>query len=292
MNGSVGVAARRERVVNDLLRGLMSPRGRVDPYPWYQRIAEMGPVVTSVAGWVVASGYDECARVLRDPTFITTGQARKTAADVVVGSGFTVSMLGSDGPGHRCQRQQLAGDFTGRMVEAMRPLARAAAARAADSLAAVLDRDGVGDLMEHVADPVPAAVVGNWSGAPREDWPELARTAAAAHLIMEMGLRASQTHAAARAFGQLRCYFEELMSNVGERGEELWPWSRGLPDDWVAANLALVTAAGTVTTSGLIGSAVLALSAHPELDPALVAADPQQATRVALEAHRYDGPRR
>ena len=279
----------RERAVNGLLRSLLAPDGRANPYPWYERFAQLGPVVTSTSGWAVVSGHEECAHVLRDPTFMTTGQARKTAGGLVVESGFTASMLGADGEPHRQQRRAMAGDFTGRMVEEMRSTASAAAARAIDSLALALERDGVADLMEHVAEPVPSAVVGGWSSAPEDDWPMLRRIAAEAHMIMEMGLRASQIQTAAASFAALRDYFSDMIVRVAGRREVLWPWSRDLPDAWVSSNLALISAAGTVTTSGLIGSTVLVLARHPDITEEL-AANPRLAKAVALEAHRLDGP--
>lgn len=280
----------RERAVNSLLRELLGPAGRARPHDHYQRLAELGPVAVSGAGWVVVSGYEECRRVLAEPSFVTTGHARKTAAGAVVESGFTSTMLASDGATHLGPRRGMAGDFTARAVAGMRPVVREAAAKACAELAEALDRTGVADLMEHVAEPVPSAVIGGWSHAPESDWPMLRRLAADAHLLMEMGLRASQVRAALESFIALRGYFADLTRGSQERRAHLWPWSRGLPEDLLTANLALVSAAGTVTTSGLIGTTVRELGERPRLWERLATGEPALGESVALEANRFDGP--
>ena len=46
---------------------LMSPQGRVDPYPTYERLRAHGPVVQAMPGLYVVTGYPEVDELLRDP---------------------------------------------------------------------------------------------------------------------------------------------------------------------------------------------------------------------------------
>jgi cytochrome P450 len=117
----------------------------------------------------------------------------------------------------------------------------------------------------------------------------LLRTASDAHMIMEVGLRGSQVRGAAQSFATLRTYFEGLINDAGGRAERMWPWARGFPAPWIASNLSLVASAGTVTTAGLIGSAVMTLSSQPELIEK-VAEDRDLAVALAAETVRFDGP--
>src|SRR5215831_1685087 len=46
---------------------MSTPEGRTDPYPLYEAIRAEGPVIRVGDTFVVATGYAECDRLLRDP---------------------------------------------------------------------------------------------------------------------------------------------------------------------------------------------------------------------------------
>ena len=52
---------------NILLRILLDPDARRDPYPLYRELRERAPVLRSSMGQLVLSRYDDCLEVLRDP---------------------------------------------------------------------------------------------------------------------------------------------------------------------------------------------------------------------------------
>lgn len=53
----------------DALALLMSPEGRLDPYPTYERLRAHGPVVQAGPVFYVVTGYAEADAILRDARF-------------------------------------------------------------------------------------------------------------------------------------------------------------------------------------------------------------------------------
>src|SRR3546814_20648997 len=52
---------------NVLLRLLLTPEGRADPYPHYRQLRDTALVLRSSFGPIVLSRYDDCMTALRDP---------------------------------------------------------------------------------------------------------------------------------------------------------------------------------------------------------------------------------
>jgi hypothetical protein len=53
----------------DALALLLSPAGRVDPYPTYEQLRAHGPIVAAGPDFYLVTGYDEADAVLRDTRF-------------------------------------------------------------------------------------------------------------------------------------------------------------------------------------------------------------------------------
>ena len=49
-----------------LLAALAEPEGRADPYPLYDQLRALGPVVAAPDGVLVVTGYRACSALLRD----------------------------------------------------------------------------------------------------------------------------------------------------------------------------------------------------------------------------------
>ncbi len=52
---------------NVLLRLLLTPEGRADPYPLYRQLRETVPVLRSSVGPIVVSRHEDCLTALRNP---------------------------------------------------------------------------------------------------------------------------------------------------------------------------------------------------------------------------------
>ena len=110
-----------------LLDELTRMPGRADPYPRYDRLREISPVVRAEDGALVVTGYGDCATVVRDP------RLQHLPADMLAFAGFPdwrehpalhqlfTSMLTLNPPDHTRLRRLVSSAFTPRRVEALRP---------------------------------------------------------------------------------------------------------------------------------------------------------------------------
>src|SRR5579884_2615863 len=121
---------------NILIRLLLTPEGRADPYHFYDELREAAPVLRSTFGPVVLSGYEDCAAALRDPR-LGRGTALRAAGEApLLGfAGFDLdpearqaffesagnNMLFADPPDHTRLRRLVSRAFTPQRVEALRP---------------------------------------------------------------------------------------------------------------------------------------------------------------------------
>ena len=136
---------------NLLLRILLDPESRRDPYPLYQELRELAPVLRSSMGALVLSRYDDCLEVLRDPRLGRGTRARLAGELPIpeVPAGFDVdleqsrefferatnSMLFSDPPDHTRLRRLASRAFTPQRVEALRPAVQAMVDELLDGMA-------------------------------------------------------------------------------------------------------------------------------------------------------------
>ena len=107
----------------DALALLMSPEGRVDPYPTYELLRAHGPVVQAGPVFFVVTGYAEADAILRDARFGVLDDAlrdqfmpgwRESPAILSISR----SMLRTNPPDHSRMRRLAAGAFTPRRIAA------------------------------------------------------------------------------------------------------------------------------------------------------------------------------
>jgi cytochrome P450 len=112
-----------------VLVALFSDAGvRADPYPAYRRLRELAPVHRSeVLPLWVATRFDDCGAVLRDPRFGKSDEPQRIfgsapdAAQREVPIISRHSMLRMNPPDHTRMRGLVSREFTPRRVEALRP---------------------------------------------------------------------------------------------------------------------------------------------------------------------------
>jgi hypothetical protein len=66
VSGRPGQDAAASRIAAEAFGGFSTKAGRANPYPFYQRIRELGPHVTMPDGMLAVSGYHELPVLLRD----------------------------------------------------------------------------------------------------------------------------------------------------------------------------------------------------------------------------------
>ncbi len=130
-----------------------------DPFPHYEAIRELGPVVRLAAQGIYAVGrYAEVTRVLRDPaTFVSSRglSLQQKVNDILVGS-----TLNSDPPEHDATRAVTGAPLLpGALVEHA-PRIEAAAERLIDALVARREFDAVTDLATYLPVTIVAELVG------------------------------------------------------------------------------------------------------------------------------------
>lgn len=204
------------------------------------------------------------------------------------------NMFTADGDHHRHLRLPVSRVLTARKVEAMRPEIVGLAARLLEELPEQAGTDGVVDLRQHYAYPLPMAVVsGLVMGMPEDQWPQLRK-------LVESIFRTDTSPQEAAATERDRV---ELLNNLidmrtrqpgDDLTSELIRDRNQNPDPMTDTELAdtlwIMLTAGHETTMSLITNAIRAILTH-RWEPELVADWGDEAWSMAIdEVLRWDSP--
>jgi cytochrome P450 len=274
----------------------LSPEFRTTAHQHYERLRAAGPVqrVRQPSGlevWLVV-GQQAVREAAVHPALVKDAATAQEALDAIgftgnkPGSGFGGNMLSTDPPHHTRLRKLVAGAFTGRRTELLRPRVQEIADQLLDAMAPA----GRADLVDAFAGPLPMTVICELLGVPeehREDfrsWSHEAITAPV-HLQREGAAKLSQ-------------YLAELLAAKRENPDD------GLLSALVAVNdeqdgrlsdvellgtAVLLVVAGHDTTVNLLANAALALLTHPE-QAELLRNDPALLPGAVEEFLRFDAP--
>ncbi|MFI8826175.1 cytochrome P450 [Streptomyces sp. NPDC053431] len=262
-----------------------------DPYPYYAKLREAGPVHEVVTpdgmpAWLVV-GHAEARAALADQRLSKSFSAFgiPLPEEEVIGR----HLLIVDPPDHTRLRKLVAGEFTGRRVEALRPRVQ----RLTDELLDAMAPAGRADLVDSFAFPLPITVICELLGVPAADrdsfraWSDelVAPTGTAAEqeaAVVGFGAYLDELIEDKRAYGPADDLLSALIATRAEDGDRL-----SLPELRALAYLLLI--AGHETTVNLIANTVRALLTHPEQLDAL-RADFGLLDATIEESLRYDGP--
>jgi cytochrome P450 len=270
-------------------RRLLSRRGKTKPDTPRQRI-RFGRLYT-------VSRFDEVQQVLRQPDVYSSEVMGGSQPEVMNDEGDIAptsgSLIAHDPPDHTRQRNIVNRGFTPRRIAALEPQIR----KNAEELFAGFASRGEVDLMAEFANPLPVAVIADLLGldpARRDDFKRWSTA-----LIVgstrpgEGGGYASNWE----MFREFRSYMtqvieerrahpgDDLISKLIDTGE-----GEGILDpEQVISFASLMLAAGSETTTNLIGNAMLALFRDPPLLQRLQT-DPKRIPDLIEEALRYDSP--
>ncbi|WP_328945917.1 cytochrome P450 [Streptomyces sp. NBC_00250] len=280
-----------------------------DPYPVYRRYRETDPVHavrppraagrTEPTTWYLF-GHTEVARVLTDRGF---GRASpSTGGGVPIPEGYVMLrrivenwLVFLDPPRHTRLRAHVAPPLGAPAVRALRPRIR----EIAEELVRPLARRPVVELVEGFAAPFPLLVVAGLLGVEAGRWPWFRAEALA--LQQAGGTRGDRSPAALeradRAAAGLDAYFREELAvrRTEDRGDLLSALAAVEGTDASLGTTSLTSTcvhlltAGHETTTGLMGKAVLALLARPEVGEEL-RADPGLLPNAVDEFLRHDPP--
>ncbi|RLV10262.1 cytochrome P450 [Streptomyces griseocarneus] len=262
-----------------------------DPYPLYRHYRETDPVHLAADGTWYLFRHADVERVLSGREYVRGPLPGRIPQDCphlrrTVGRW----MVFMDPPEHSRVRALVAKAFTPRVVEELRPRVALLAAE----LAAGLEHEGGGDLVEAFAAPLPVLVISELLGVPREDraW----FRARALDLQQATGARVARrpdgyavADAAAR---ELDTYFRAELARrrAGRTRDEddliagMLAHSGATDDDVLVGTCVHLLTAGHETTTNLLAKGLLALLAHGPAGTVPLDA------RAVEELIRYDPP--
>ncbi|GAB3060302.1 cytochrome P450 [Micromonospora schwarzwaldensis] len=287
----------------DALALLMSPAGRVDPYPTYERLRAHGPVVRAGPVFFVVTGYAEADEILRDARFGVMDDGLRDQfmpgwRESPAALSISRSMLRTNPPDHSRMRRLAAGAFTPRRIAAMRGVVETQADALVDAMLAAGRGGAPVDFMAAFAYPLPVGVICALLGVPAADRPLFRRWATDLTGVLEPEITPDELAVADRGAAELRAYFTDLVEarrrvpaddlttalvQAHDAGGER------LSGDELLANLIVLLVAGFETTTNLLGNGLVALLGHPDAAAAL-RAHPEFAPGYVDELLRYDSP--
>jgi hypothetical protein len=279
------------------------PAVLADPFPLYRRLRDEDPAHWSphLKAWVLTR-YEDVRRVCLDATmssdrlrpFFATLPPPEALKVAELARYLTLWMVFRDPPEHTRLRRLAGKVFHVRSIHALRPNVEALTNRLLDSLDGKAEFDFIGDF----AGPLPALVIMDMLGAPREELSRLKRLSDEMALFIGSARDAPEKYErASAATREMASIFRELitarraapqrdllteLAALDDAGERL-------SDDELVATCILLLFAGHETTTHHLANGLLALMRFPgELER--LRSDPAIAPAAVEELLRYDGP--
>lgn len=264
-----------------------------DPYPVYRQLRDDAPVFRAETSntWVLSRHEDVIAALLDHQTFSSVNGVFPTPPDAPFLESFLPMMIMMDPPRHDQLRGLVSKAFTPRRIAALEAGIDELAASLTEGLTSSEGRtDFVGDF----AGILPAMVIADLLGVPREDrqqfrqWSSTLIQSNPAHGEVAEGLAA-----AAAVYG----YFADFLADRRQKPRDDLMSAlvaaeidgRNLSDDELLGFCLLLLIAGHETTTNLLGNAAVVLAEHPQSRHRL-AADPALIGHAVEELLRYDSP--
>uniref|UniRef100_A0AAU1ZXQ2 Cytochrome P450 n=1 Tax=Streptomyces sp. NBC_00093 TaxID=2975649 RepID=A0AAU1ZXQ2_9ACTN len=289
----------------EALSELFTPAGKHNPYPLYDALWELGPVIPLGPSGTLVLGYDEICTALRDPRFLVTDAAVHRTTGMIDHSSwqcFTKIMMFSNSPDHERMRRFAAWAYSPRQITERRQLAARAAERWTTHLA-TLDADGDGgpiDLAETFATRVPIWVTGDLLGIPEADRLELRTAITATTTAFEPVFDPDELRPADAGMDVLVDYLDDLVRERRRRpGDDLVSTmvrdrdaDGALSEEELVASLVMFLIAGVQSPSDLIGNTVRLALTNPSEGRGLTAdADADDLVSAFItETLRFDPP--
>jgi cytochrome P450 len=274
-----------------------------DPFPLYARLRDEDPAHWSLRlkAWVLTR-YEDVKRVCLDSSmssdrlrpFFATLPPTEAAKVAELVRYLTLWMVFRDPPEHTRLRRLAARVFNVRSINALRPNIESLTAWLLDSLADKKEFDFIADF----AMPLPALVIMDMLGAPREELPRLKRLSDEMALFVGSARDAPEKYQrAGAATREMADLFRELITarraspqrdllselvaldDAGDR----------LSEDELVATCILLLFAGHETTTHHLANGLLALLRFPD-ELMKLRANRALAPAAVEELLRYDGP--
>jgi cytochrome P450 len=284
------------------------PSVNADPFPVFTHLRARDPVHWSapMKAWLITR-YDDVKRVALDNTAISADRLTPFFAAVPAerrhGYPNLMTYLGHwmvfrDPPEHTRLRRLFTKVFTPRSVESLRPNIEQIVGHLFDAMEHNARATGTADWIADFAYPLPATVIMDLLGVPRDDlqrvkvWSDAialfigtARASADKYRRAEVGARAMADYFRTIVAQRAKAPRDDIISQLVAAREE----REVLTDDEVIATCILLLFAGHETTTNLIGNGFYYTMKFPD-QWERVKGDPSLLEPAIEEWLRYDGP--
>lgn len=289
-----------------------TPEAVVDPYGALRPLQEAAPVYWSEAlgAWAITR-YDDIKQAFRDPRlsadrirpFMDNLEGDQREMLQPLGDHLSLWAVFNDPPDHTRLRGLMNKAFTTRAVDALRPNVAEIVNDLLDTIEAKIERTGERefDLIEEFAYPLPATVIADMLGVPRQDVDLLKRWSdLLAKFVLTSRSDEGRYQAAAEGIEEMETYFQDFIDGHRRSGREdvtsglIQASDEGeqLTAHELVACCVLLLFAGHETTTQLLGNGTLALLRNPGqyADLRDNAGDVDLVRNAVEEMLRYDGP--
>ncbi len=243
------------------------------------------------------SRYAEVSYVLKHPGIFSSEVMGGSEVQVINAEGDIAptsgALIAHDPPAHTRQRKIVSRGFTPRRIAQIEPKIR----KSAEAFFARFEGRGHCDLMEEFANPLPVSVIADLLGLDPDRRDDFKRWSTALIVGSTRPGESGGFGGNLELFREFRAYMtdviaerrqnpgDDLISTLIDSGE-----GEGiLEPEQVISFASLMLAAGSETTTNLIGNAVLALLRNPD-QLERVRRDPELVDKVVEETLRYDAP--
>jgi hypothetical protein len=264
-----------------------------DPYPFYDALRRDDPVAWSEGSqcWVL-SRYADVDAALRDEATFVSGQGVFPSRNGGSAGDLLLPMLITmDPPRHTSMRQLVSRGFTPRRIADLEPLIRDLTRQILDAAA----EGGGCDAASAIAGPLPAIVIADLLGIPRDDRDQFRAWSSALAQADPSSTETLRPMLAAAA--ELYGYFAALLPVRRERpGTDLLsvlvaadPDGEPMSDEELLGFCFLLLVAGHETSTNLLSNALALLAREPDQRQLLVD-DPSLVPAAVEEVLRYESP--
>jgi cytochrome P450 len=232
-----------------------------DTHGTFRRYRKTHSVVLHEAGGYFVLRFADVDRLSKDPRLCGTETAFPRKLGLEQGAMFDIfdhGMLTANGDTHRRRRAPFSKLFAVRAISEMRPHIR----RTIEEVIDELYDDGEMEFVDTFASPIPARVIADLFGLPREDIPDFARDSYEATQILTFGLSPERIADIDKAGERLRDYIVKVLD---ERRRK----PRG---DFLSAYLAAATEAGEMSPEEILHQIVMLVAAATDTTRISIAA--------------------
>ncbi|MEL6413978.1 MAG: cytochrome P450 [Pseudomonadota bacterium] len=275
------------------------PEARNDPHPKMKQLRETHPVLRDepLKTWLL-SRYDDVRATVNDRTFdrhpsnAEPGSMLSMLGDPDDPEGKRSSILFLDDPDHARNRLPLVKAFYAR-IKKMEPEIEVIIDRIIDAAPA----SGRFDLMEHIAVPLPIAIIAHILGVDENRLEEFRDWSEGVILGLNPARSDEETTYMTASADKLNAYFTQLMDErrLAPQDDLISDMVQAqadggdFDDDELRTNLQALLVGGNLTTTDLIGNGVWLFLNHPDQLEALKA-DPSLAAQAVEEVLRFEAP--